>query len=66
MSSPGAETRVSLLTTDEAAEYLNLSPNTLRTWRCRRSDGPSYVKLGARVVRYRDIDLEKWMKNNTH
>jgi excisionase family DNA binding protein len=41
-----------------AAEYLGVSPATLRAWRlqCR---GPAYRKLG-RAVRYHRQDLDAW------
>lgn len=48
-----------LLTTDQAAEYLSISPVTLRTWRCR-GGGPAFVKISARSVRYRIADLQAW------
>lgn len=40
-----------LLTTAEAAAFLNVSPSTLNWYRCR-SMGPSYVKVGPKTVRY--------------
>lgn len=41
-----------LLSTREAAEFLNLSPNSLNWYRCNRI-GPDYVKISSKTVRYR-------------
>jgi len=46
------------LTAEEAASYLRLAPATLANWRSSGC-GPSYLKLGARVV-YRRRDLDAW------
>lgn len=46
-----------LLTTQEAAERLGVSPRTCEDWRLRGS-GPVYRKLGRRLVRYCPADLE--------
>jgi excisionase family DNA binding protein len=48
-----------VLTTDQAAAYLGLSPTTLETLRTR-GGGPPFVKLGRRVV-YRSEDLAHWL-----
>lgn len=52
-----------LLSTPEAAEYLSVSHNTLRTWRWD-GKGPRYVKIG-NAVRYRVDALEKFLRDNT-
>ena len=46
----------------EAAEFLRLSPQTLRNWRtqCR---GPVYIKAG-RAIRYALEDLRAFMDEN--
>jgi hypothetical protein len=48
-----------LLTTDEAAAALRVSPWTLACWRSRRT-GPPYVKIGGRVA-YQNVDLEAYL-----
>ena len=60
------ETRNSLLTTRQAAEFLGLSPRTLECWRLTGA-GPRYVKFaGLRgAVRYRLEDLEAWFASRT-
>ncbi len=59
-----------LLTTEQAAALLGVSSATLATWRSRRSDGPPYIVLCGRLVRYRFRDLLTWMTRqeriNTH
>ena len=53
-----------LLTEEEAATYLSLSPRTLQTWRSKLV-GPPYMKPpGVNVVRYRAEDLEKWVEES--
>ena len=50
-------------TTDEAAKYLGLASITLCVWRAK-GKGPSYVKMGSRVV-YRLEALERWVSENS-
>lgn len=51
---PGA-----LLTEVQAADFLNVSPRTLQTWRLR-GGGPAFVKMG-KSVRYRAADLDEFV-----
>lgn len=53
-----------LLDENEAATSLNLAVQTLRNWRWR-GEGPRYVKLGKRTVRYRRGDLEAFITAGT-
>jgi len=48
------------LTTEEAAEYLGLSHRTLQDWRCAK-EGPPYVVLGPRNIKYDIRDLDAWV-----
>lgn len=52
-----------LLTQDEAAALLSLSPITLEKWRGLRK-GPPYVRLGSRTVRYQQEALSAWIAGN--
>lgn len=58
-----------LLTPKEAAKILNVSLSTLAKWRQSASefspdDTPlKYVKMG-KSVRYREVDLEKFINSN--
>jgi hypothetical protein len=47
-----------LLTNEQAAGFLRISPETLLTWRCRQR-GPAYYKIG-RFAYYRVADLKAW------
>lgn len=49
----------SLLTTKQAAAYLNLSERTLEQWRWE-GKGPAFEKVG-RLVRYRLSAIEAWL-----
>lgn len=57
-----------LLTTAEAAKFLNIKPQTLRTWRLRSSRGPAYIRLGtgkfARAA-YAEDELARWLAART-
>lgn len=52
-----------LLTTTQAAEYLNVSEGTLAVWRCTRTVNVPHVKIG-RLVRYRKCDLDAYIEEN--
>jgi excisionase family DNA binding protein len=52
-----------LLTTEEAAEYLKLKPNTLERWRVQYPDRLPFVKVG-RTVKYRLEDLQAYVSDN--
>ena len=56
---PAREQPRVLLTTDEAAAYLRLSPRTLERYRVT-GEGPAYVKLGRRVF-YEEQALDDWL-----
>lgn len=51
-----------LLTTEEAAAVLRLSPNTLRSWRTMRR-GPKFATIGRRIV-YRRSDVERYIQQH--
>jgi len=52
-----------LLKEREAAQYLNLSVATLRTWRSTHRTNLRWHKLN-RAVRYRISDLEAFLQSN--
>jgi excisionase family DNA binding protein len=52
-----------LLTTEEAAEYLKLKPNTLERWRSQYPHRLPFVKIG-RTVKYRLEDLQAFISGN--
>lgn len=47
------------LTTQEAAEYLSLSPRTMEGFRLK-GGGPKFYRRG-RLVRYKQADLDAWL-----
>jgi len=49
-----------ILTTEEAAAYLQVKPTTLEQWRWN-GKGPQFIKLG-RCCRYRKADLEAFIE----
>lgn len=57
-----AEFQQAVFTTDEAAQYLRLSRQTLELLRLN-GRGPRYAKLG-RSVRYRRAALDEWLIAN--
>ena len=53
--------RQELLTRRQAAEYLNLKPQTLAVWASTGRHQLPLVKIG-RVVRYRRQDLDRFLE----
>jgi excisionase family DNA binding protein len=49
-----------LLTTAEAADYLNVSRRTLSRW-LAEGIGPPSIKLPSGARRYRKADLDRWI-----
>lgn len=53
-----------LLTRDQAAEYLGITPRTLAVWACVKRYNLPYVKVG-RLVKYRRSDLDAFIARRT-
>lgn len=53
-----------LLTPEQTAERLGVTVGTLANWRTA-GDGPPYVKMGSKLVRYPEDDLRSWLTENT-
>ncbi len=51
-----------LLTEEQAAKFLKVTPNTFKNWR-HRGGGPVFVRLGKRLIRYRQSDLERFVQD---
>jgi excisionase family DNA binding protein len=49
-----------LLTNDQAAAYLGVTPRTLEVWRCTKRHNIPYIKVG-RLVKYRQNALDSWL-----
>lgn len=56
---------VPLLTSAQAAAFLQVTEGTLRLWRCQGA-GPTYIKLGGRAVRYTRTDLDTYIDRGRH
>jgi hypothetical protein len=54
--------KLGLLTQEELAVLIEVSPDTLREWR-RLKQGPDYVKAGKGVM-YREKDVLRWLERN--
>ena len=44
---------------NQVSKLLNISPKTLRNWRVQ-GEGPKFVKLSNRLIRYRRVDIDTW------
>ncbi|MGO4958636.1 helix-turn-helix domain-containing protein [Bifidobacterium pseudolongum] len=53
-----------MLTTTEAAAYLNVTKNSLAVMRYRKK-GPDFVQIGKGTIRYPKKALDKWIENST-
>ena len=51
---------IRVLTTAQAAAALGVPPRRLAKWRMR-NDGPPFVRLGLKTVRYRPAALAAWI-----
>ena len=49
-----------MLDTDQLAELIRTSPETLRYWR-HIGKGPKYFKMGGRKVFYRQEHIDEWL-----
>ena len=61
---PESEDYSDLLTNEEAASYLGITPNSLEVWRCTKRYTIPYIRLG-RLIRYRKYDLNAFLKSRT-
>lgn len=59
-----AQKRRVLLTENETAERLGLSPHTLTVWRSTRRYDLPFIKLG-RSVRYAEDAIERFIESRT-
>ncbi|MFC1628425.1 helix-turn-helix transcriptional regulator [Gemmatimonadota bacterium] len=52
-----------LLTEVQAAEYLHLTPRFFQARR-QKGNGPRYVRISSRCIRYRKADLDDFIENH--
>ncbi len=58
VSSGGPE----FMTTEELAQLLGVDQSSVRRWRTATpAQGPPFVRLSERVVKYRRDDVERWL-----
>ena len=50
-----------LVRQEEAAILLSVSPRCLENWR-HRGEGPNFVKISKRCIRYRKLDLYNYVE----
>jgi hypothetical protein len=48
-----------LIAESPAADFVGVEPRTMQGYR-QRGDGPPYIRLSFRCIRYRRIDLREW------
>lgn len=53
-----------LLTAEELADYVGYTPEGLAQMRYR-GNGPKFIKLGGKAIRYRWADVEAWLDQKT-
>ncbi len=58
-SDPGHDYWNSLVDEKVAAEFLDLTPRSMQSKR-QRGGGPRFVRISARCIRYRRVDLKAW------
>ena len=49
-----------IIDTSEASQLLRIPESTLIKWRCTGENNIPFIKIG-RCVRYRVVDLKKWL-----
>jgi excisionase family DNA binding protein len=52
-----------LWTQQQTAKQLGVSVETLGKWRSKQK-GPAYIRVG-NLIRYRQTDVEQWLRMNT-
>ena len=53
-----------LLTVNEVAEFLQISPRTLASWRANNPNDLPFIRLGNRTIRYRLEDLDDFLESD--
>jgi predicted DNA-binding transcriptional regulator AlpA len=54
-----------LLNTNQVAEWLGCSPQSLEIYRSR-GEGPRFIVIGPRNIKYRRSDVKAWLKTRVH
>jgi len=61
MADGNTKTNARMLTSQQVAEQLCMSEQTLRKWRHKGIRGPKFIKLEGGAVRYRQVDVDAWL-----
>ena len=59
-SSPVPEVPADILTEKQLAQSKQISVSLVRKWR-RNGEGPPFLRVGAKLIRYRRADVEAWL-----
>lgn len=54
-----------LLSQKRVATMLSVSPRALEAWRIR-GEGPAFIRISKRCIRYRRADVEAWLASREH
>ncbi len=53
-----------LMTTEQLARMLGVDPSSVRRWRTAIPiQGPPFIRMSDRVVKYRRADVERWLSS---
>ena len=53
-----------LMTTEQLARMLGVDPSSVRRWRTSTPvQGPPFIRMSDRVVKYRRADVERWLNS---
>jgi excisionase family DNA binding protein len=55
---------IELFDSDQAANYIGVTPGTLEVWRCTKRYHIPFIKVG-RLVRYRKSELDTFLERRT-
>ena len=54
-----------LMTTKEVAQMLGVTVNYLEKQRCYYGNGPKYIRLSKRTIRYRMSDIDEYISERS-
>jgi predicted DNA-binding transcriptional regulator AlpA len=54
-----------LLSQKRVAALLSVTPRAVEAWRVR-GEGPSFIRISSRCIRYRRSDVEVWLASREH
>lgn len=60
-----SEIKTPLATPAEVADFLGVSTQTLAVMRMEAGDGPEFIKINARAIRYEWPAVHKWVAERT-